>query len=70
MVDKLLEYFEFTSIINVPEMVDKFNIFINASREEKMDLCFQLFDNNDDDIICMKDIMDLMNLIHTDDYYI
>lgn len=70
ITEKILDYFEFTNIVTVPELVDKFNVLINSTREEKLDFCFQLFDTNDDEIICMKDLMDLTKLLNENDYFI
>ena len=67
---KIIEIFEFNNMVTLIEIVDKFNLLLNASREDRMDFCFQLYDYNEDDLICMKDIMDLMKIINDNDYYL
>jgi len=63
IVDRILTYFEFNSTLSVCEMVDKFNLLIDASMVDKFEFCFYLYDVNGDGVICMKDLMDLMHHI-------
>ncbi|CDW87068.1 UNKNOWN [Stylonychia lemnae] len=68
--DRILDFFEFNQVVTINELFEKFNILIQGGRDEIMKFCFQIFDLNQDGIICMKDLSDNLNNFYDQDYYL